>query len=153
MQKRRLEPMGLAKPGETHGLTGTGPGLACQESAGRVFGWFWNRTDPFLRSKPGLLAGYPDPLLTLVMSQLHYLIGCLCLSFHLTSLRVCSSHSLWACSSGMLVTSFWTPSPVLKVGKCRAMFSSFGTLTYYVFIPFLLIPHWIYLYTSRVINR
>jgi len=58
--------MGLAKPGETRGLTGTGPGLACQESAGRVFGRVWNRTDPFLRSKPGPRAGYPDPLLTLV---------------------------------------------------------------------------------------
>ena len=65
-QNRRLEPTGLAKPGETRGLTGTGPGLARQESAGRVFGRFWNRTDPFLRSKPGPLAGYPDPLLTLV---------------------------------------------------------------------------------------
>ena len=65
MQNRRLEPTGLAKPGETCGLTGTGPGLARQESAGRVFGRFWNRTDPFLRSKPSPLAGYPDPLLTL----------------------------------------------------------------------------------------
>jgi len=64
-QNRRLEPTGLAKPGETRGLTGTGPGLAREESAGRVFGRFWNRTDPFLRSKPGPLAGYPDPLLTL----------------------------------------------------------------------------------------
>ena len=65
-QNRRLDPTGIAKPGETRGLTGTGPGLARQESAGRVFGRFWNRTDPFLRSKPGPLAGYPDPLLTLV---------------------------------------------------------------------------------------
>jgi len=65
-QNRRLEPTGIAKPGETRGLTGTGPGLARQESAGRVFGRFWNRTDPFLRSKPGPLAGYLDPLLTLV---------------------------------------------------------------------------------------
>jgi len=64
-QNRRLEPTGLAKPGETRGLMGTGPGLARQESAGRVSGRFWNRTDPFLRSKPGPLAGYPDPLLTL----------------------------------------------------------------------------------------
>jgi len=32
---------------------------------GRVFGRFWNRTEPFIRSKPGPLAGYPDPLLTL----------------------------------------------------------------------------------------
>ena len=51
---------------------GTGPGLARQESAGRVFGRFWNRTDPFLRSKPGTLAGYPDPSLTLVRQQHSY---------------------------------------------------------------------------------
>jgi len=65
-RNRRLEPTGLAKPVETRGLTGTGPGLARQESPGRVFGSVWNRTDPFLRSKPGPLAGYPDPLLTLL---------------------------------------------------------------------------------------
>jgi hypothetical protein len=64
MQNLRLEPSGLAKPGETRWLTGTGPGLARQESAARVFGRFWNRTDLFLRSKPGPLAGYPDPLVT-----------------------------------------------------------------------------------------
>jgi len=64
-QNQRLEPPGLAKSGETRGLTGTGPGLPRQESAGRVFGRFWNRTDPFLRSKHGPLACYPDPLLTL----------------------------------------------------------------------------------------
>jgi len=64
-QNRRLDPTGLAKPGETRGLMGTGPGLAHQESAGRGFGWVWNRTDQFLRSKPGPLAGHPDPLLTL----------------------------------------------------------------------------------------
>ena len=68
-QNRRLEPTGLAKPGETRGLTGTGPGLARQESAGRVFWQFWNWTDPFLRCKPGTLAGYPDPLLTLTTTQ------------------------------------------------------------------------------------
>jgi len=70
-QNRRLERMGLAKPGETRGLMGTGPGLARQESAGRVFGQFWNRTDPFLLSKPGLLVGYPDPLLTLAFGDLY----------------------------------------------------------------------------------
>jgi len=63
---RRLEPTGLAKPGETRGLTGTGPGLARQESAGRVFGRFRNRTDPFLRSQPVPLARYRDPSLTLL---------------------------------------------------------------------------------------
>jgi len=72
-QNRKLEPTGLAKPGETCGLTGTGPGLARQESAGRVFGRFWNRTDPFLRSKPGPLAGYPDPLLTLHKKHIYNL--------------------------------------------------------------------------------
>jgi hypothetical protein len=69
-QNRRLEPTGLAKPSETRGLTGTGPGLAHHESAGQVFGPFWNLPDLFLRSKPGPLAGYPDPLLTLAASEL-----------------------------------------------------------------------------------
>jgi len=67
MQNGRLEPTGLAKPGETRWLTGTGPGLARQESAGRVCGRFWNRTDQFLLSKTGPLPGYPDPLLTLTV--------------------------------------------------------------------------------------
>jgi hypothetical protein len=69
MQNRRLEPTVLAKPGNAHGLPSTGPGLACQESTGRVFGRVWNRTDPFLRSKPGLLVGYLDPLLTLPVCE------------------------------------------------------------------------------------
>jgi len=63
-QNRRLDPTGLAKPGETRRLMGTGPGLARQELADRVSGRIWNWTDPFLRSKPGPLAGYPDPLLS-----------------------------------------------------------------------------------------
>jgi hypothetical protein len=57
--------MGLAKPGKTRGFTGPGPGLAFQGGAGQVFGQFWNRTEPFFRSKPRPLAGYPDPSLTL----------------------------------------------------------------------------------------
>jgi len=65
-QNRRLEPTGLAKPGKSRGLTGTGPGLAHQDAAGRVFGQFWNRTEPFFRSEPGPLPGYPDPLRTLL---------------------------------------------------------------------------------------
>jgi hypothetical protein len=72
-QNRRLEPTGLAKTGETRRLTGTGPGLARHESASRVFARFCNRTDPFMRSKPGPLAGYLDPLLTLFLgSVLHH---------------------------------------------------------------------------------
>jgi len=65
MQNRRLDPRGPAKPGETRWLTGMGPGLDRQESVRHVFGRFWNRTEPFFLSKPRLLAGYPDLLLTL----------------------------------------------------------------------------------------
>ena len=64
-QNQWLELMGLAKSGETRGLMGTGPGLARQESAGRVSGLVWNRTHLFFLSKPRPLAGYLDPLLTL----------------------------------------------------------------------------------------
>jgi len=46
-----------------------GLGFAHRESAGPVFGSFWNQTDPFLRSKPGPLAGYLDPLLTLLTAD------------------------------------------------------------------------------------
>ena len=64
-QNRRLEPTGLAKPGKSCRLTGMDPGLARQDAAGRVFGRFWNRTEPFFWSETGLLVGYRDPLLTL----------------------------------------------------------------------------------------
>ena len=39
-------------------------GFARQEVVSRVIGWFLNRTEPFIMSKPGPLAGYLDPLLT-----------------------------------------------------------------------------------------
>jgi hypothetical protein len=42
-----MEPTGLAKPGQTRRLTGTGTGLARQEALGRVLGWVWYRTEPF----------------------------------------------------------------------------------------------------------
>jgi hypothetical protein len=58
--------MGLAKPGATRRLMGKGPGLARIESVSWVFGLVWNRPDPFVRSKPGMLAGYQDLLLTLM---------------------------------------------------------------------------------------
>lgn len=48
---------------------GTDPDLAHKETAGRDFGWFEYPTDPFLQSRPGPLAGYLDPLLTLGMVQ------------------------------------------------------------------------------------
>jgi hypothetical protein len=44
-----------------------GQRLARQDAAGRVFGRCWNLTELFFRSKPGPLAGYADPLLTLLM--------------------------------------------------------------------------------------
>jgi len=67
-QNRRLEPTGQAKPSKTRGLTGTGPGLACQDAAGGVFGQFRNQTERFFLSKPGPLVGFPDPLLTLLIN-------------------------------------------------------------------------------------
>jgi len=62
--------MGLAKPGETCGMTVTGPGLAHPESAGRVLGWGGNRTDQSLPCKPGPLAGHLDPLRTLYIHDI-----------------------------------------------------------------------------------
>jgi hypothetical protein len=64
-RNRRLEPMGRVTPGKTHGLTRTGPGLACQDTAGRDCGCVLNWTDPFYRSKHGPLASCLDPLLPL----------------------------------------------------------------------------------------
>jgi len=46
--------------------------------AGRAFGQVWNRTEPNRRSKPELLAGYPDPLLTLIYSNLQ--LNCFAIS-------------------------------------------------------------------------
>jgi len=39
---------------------------------GRVFGLGWNRTEPFLRSEPGPLAGHPHPLLTLILADTRF---------------------------------------------------------------------------------
>jgi len=69
-QNRISEQMGLANHGETHGLTRTGPALAHQGSATLVFGLVRYQTDRFLQSKPGPLAGYLDPLLS-VFPSLH----------------------------------------------------------------------------------
>ena len=67
--------MGLSNQGNIHELMGQGPGLACQESVGRIFGLVWNQTDLFLWSNPSLLAGYPDPFLTLPMRHNSVRIG------------------------------------------------------------------------------
>jgi len=63
--------MGLANPGETCGITGPALGEACQESADSVAGRNLNRTKPCLWSKPGLLVGNLDPLLTLIRLPLN----------------------------------------------------------------------------------
>ena len=56
-------------------VDGYGARLDRQEADGRVVGWFWNQTKPFLQSKPGPLAGYPDPLLTLLADNHNSGIG------------------------------------------------------------------------------
>lgn len=58
--------MRLANHGKTHTMTGTGLGLAHEVVVDGNFGMIWNRTDLFLGSKTGPLAGIPDPLLTLI---------------------------------------------------------------------------------------
>jgi len=74
MQNRRLDPTGLAKPGETRGLMGMRPNLERQEAAGGVSGRFWNQTEQFFQTKPGPLAGYPDPFLSLNTMWVTHLI-------------------------------------------------------------------------------
>jgi len=66
---QRLELMGLVKPSKSWGFTCKGPGLARREAARQIIGRVQNRTNPFLQSEPGLLARYPDPLLTLLLSE------------------------------------------------------------------------------------
>jgi hypothetical protein len=63
--------MRLAQHGKTRGVMGTGMGLARQVGPGRVFEQVWNRTEPFYRSKPGPLVGFPDQLLTLPGTVTH----------------------------------------------------------------------------------
>jgi hypothetical protein len=66
---RISEPTGPAKPDETNGLTGTGPGLGRHDSARLVFGRVWNQTNLFLQFKPRRLVGYLDQLSTLNVSE------------------------------------------------------------------------------------
>jgi len=61
-QNWKLELMGLAKAGKTHGSMGTGTGFDRQDAAGRVFSHVWNLIEQFLWSKPRALTGYPDQL-------------------------------------------------------------------------------------------
>jgi hypothetical protein len=65
-RNRKLELTGLANPGKTPGQTGTGPGLARQGAACRIFVPVWNWTETVERSGPEPLAVYMDPLVTLL---------------------------------------------------------------------------------------
>jgi len=69
-RNRGFEPMGLAKPGKIRRLMEAGPGLASQDAASQIFERVWNWTETFSLSEPGLLAGSPDPLLSLVTTRL-----------------------------------------------------------------------------------
>jgi hypothetical protein len=74
-QNQRSGPAGHPKTGKTCGLTGMVPDLSRQEPPGRVFGGIRHRTKLFLRSDPGSLASYLDPVLTLLMNGCLQIIG------------------------------------------------------------------------------
>jgi len=60
-----IGPDGSSQTRRNPRVDGYGSGFGPPRVSGSGFGRVWNRTDPFLQSKPGPLAGYPDPLLTL----------------------------------------------------------------------------------------
>jgi hypothetical protein len=62
---------------------------------------------------------------------------------YLLSIWAFSSHSSNDRSSGMLAMRFWRPSQFWKFWKLREVFSSFGALSEYIFMPFYVIPQWI----------
>jgi len=96
-------------------------------------------------------AGYCiNHLIFLMISQLHYWIGGWWLSLRLNSLRVCSSYSPRAWSSGILSRSFWMLFQLLKPGKSTGVFSSFSTLSLYLLTQFFLFLQRIYLHTWLV---
>jgi len=82
-QNQRLGQTGQAKPAKTYGLMGTVVGFARQEAAESVSGGVMNRSNRVLQSKPGQLAGYVDPSVTLlemlstVLLEAHVLAQCL----------------------------------------------------------------------------
>jgi len=65
MQNRRVYLIGLAKTGTTRGMTGRVPGFDQYYVAGWVFELVLHQAKQCFQSKPGLLAGYLDPFLTL----------------------------------------------------------------------------------------
>jgi len=88
-----------------------GTGLASQETLGRVFGRVWNRTEPFFQSKPAPLAGYPDPLLTLVVSH------------HLTAGRRMMIACIWEQLRKLRCTKVWIVMLVFNGGGLQARFT------------------------------
>jgi len=77
-------------------MTGTGPGLATQDTADRVFGRFWSQTKLFFQSKPRPLAGYPDPLLILHFTNYMGLQGA---GWHCENVPLHSSYLRAPCKS------------------------------------------------------
>jgi hypothetical protein len=69
--QRRLKPSGLAQPAQIGSLTGTGTGLALQVAAEWLFAWVVSETKPCFSSKLAWLAGYQDPLLSLIEKTLN----------------------------------------------------------------------------------
>ena len=64
----KLEMMGLAAPGKTRRLTGTGPGMARQDAVGRVFVRICTWTKLIFRSQPGPLAVIAAPVLNTTLN-------------------------------------------------------------------------------------
>jgi hypothetical protein len=60
-----MKPTGLTNSSKTRRFTDADPGMARQEAADQVVVRVWSTYDAFLVSKPGLLASYPDLLLSL----------------------------------------------------------------------------------------
>jgi len=61
----QLEPLSTSNPAKYPRFNVRSGWQPQQDKVGLLFGWVWIRMEPVIRSKPGLLAGYLDPLLTL----------------------------------------------------------------------------------------
>jgi len=147
MQNCRLGRTVFDKPGNTHRLPGTSTCLAHQGAAGWVFGWFKDRATPFLWSKPGHLAIYPDPLLTQLLYQLSIIQVALksghktlfrCNSLlKLTLLRLVStsSNSLFEAACDYTTCCWYTPT---IVHVRHVIFNSLSTFN----LHFILQKYW-----------
>jgi hypothetical protein len=64
----------LATLGKPCQLMGMGTEFTGQKGAGQVFGRVWDQTELILQCEPALLAGFPDPLLLLIVSVLEIVL-------------------------------------------------------------------------------